>query len=651
MKSGINLTHLAQSVRPQDDLYRHVNGAWLADAVIPDDRAIDGAFHALRDLSEVNIRDIVEEAAASNAPVGTDAQRIGDLYRSFMNEDAIEALGFSPIAEDLALVDDVTDLESFARVLGELEYRGSSGLIGMWITADYGDPSTAIAYLHQDGLGLPDESYYREEQHAELRDQYVAHVARTLSLVGHADAQEAAERVMAFETALAAKHIDNVKRRDAVANYNKHGWDEFRTLLSGFDVDTWRTAARVPEAALATLVVREMDYFHGLSEVLAGADAQTLRDWLTWNIVRDASAYLSSEFVNASFDFFGNTLTGQPQIRDRWKRGISLVEGLLGEAAGKLYVDRHFPPAAKDRMVTLVANLIAAYEKQIKTLDWMTDETKVRALEKLSKFTPKIGYPDKWRDYSALTITEGDLMANIRNAGRIEAERQFAKIGEPLDRSEWMMTPQTVNAYYSPGMNEIVFPAAILQPPFFDMDADDAVNYGGIGAVIGHEIGHGFDDQGSRYDGDGNLKDWWTEADRTEFNKRVQMLIDQYNVLEPAETPGSTVNGALTVGENIGDLGGLSIAYVAYDLARDGEQGPALDGLSADQRFFFGWAQVWATAIRPQEASRRLQSDPHSPAEFRCNAIVRNVPSFYEAFAVEAGDALWLEPDQRVRIW
>ena len=651
MKSGITLTHLAESVRPQDDLYRHVNGAWLAESVIPDDRAIDGAFHKLRDLSEVNIRDIVEAAAAGNAPAGSDERKIGDLYRSFMDEDAIEALGWEPISGELALVQEVVDLASFARVLGTLEHVGVGGLMGMWVTADYGDPTTAIAYLYQDGLGLPDESYYREEQYAQLREKYVAHIARSLAMVDHADADAAAARIMAFETALASKHIDNVRRRDAVANYNKHTWQEFRTLLDGFDVDTWRDAAKMPVDAFATLVVREMDFFKAMPQVVQATDMQTLRDWLAWNIVKDASAYLSSAFVDANFDFYGRELTGQPQIRDRWKRGVAMVESLLGEAAGKLYVDAHFPPAAKERMSELVANLVAAYEKQIKTLDWMTDETKQRALEKLSKFTPKIGYPDKWRDYSSLTITDSDLMGNIRRGGQFEAARQFAKIGKPLDRSEWMMTPQTVNAYYSPGMNEIVFPAAILQPPFFDLDADDAANYGGIGAVIGHEIGHGFDDQGSRYDGDGNLRDWWTEDDRTEFNKRVQMLIEQYNALEPAETPGNKVNGALTVGENIGDLGGLSIAYVAYELARKGEPGPAIDGLSADERFFYGWAQVWATAIRPQEAQRRLQIDPHSPAEFRCNAIVRNIPAFYETFNVQPSDALWLEPERRVRIW
>ncbi|MEY5145014.1 MAG: hypothetical protein RL745_381, partial [Actinomycetota bacterium] len=568
MKSGITLTHLAESVRPQDDLYRHVNGAWLAESVIPDDRAIDGAFHKLRDLSEVNIRDIVEAAAAGNAPAGSDERKIGDLYRSFMDEDAIEALGWEPIRGELALVQEVVDLASFARVLGTLEHVGVGGLMGMWVTADYGDPTTAIAYLYQDGLGLPDESYYREEQYAQLREKYVAHIARSLAMVDHADADAAAARIMAFETALASKHTDNVRRRDAVANYNKHTWQEVRTLLDGFDVDTWRDAAKMPAYAFATLVVREMDFFKAMPQVVQATDIQTLRDWLTWNIVKDASAYLSSAFVDANFDFYGRELTGQPQIRDRWKRGVAMVESLLGEAAGKLYVDAHFPPAAKERMSELVANLVAAYEKQIKTLDWMTDETKQRALEKLSKFTPKIGYPDKWRDYSSLTITDSDLMGNIRRGGQFEAARQFAKIGKPLDRSEWMMTPQTVNAYYSPGMNEIVFPAAILQPPFFDLDADDAANYGGIGAVIGHEIGHGFDDQGSRYDGDGNLRDWWTEDDRTEFNKRVQMLIEQYNALEPAETPGNKVNGALTVGENIGDLGGLSIAYVAYELAR-----------------------------------------------------------------------------------
>jgi putative endopeptidase len=387
--------------------------------------------------------------------------------------------------------------------------------------------------------------------------------------------------------------------------------------------------------------------------------AQTLTDvpindwkaWLAWKVVHTAAPYLSKALVDENFAFYGTTLTGAPENRERWKRGVSVVERAMGEALGRLYVAEHFPPRAKERMLELVGNLVEAYRVDILALDWMSDDTKQRALEKLRKFTPKIGYPDKWRDYSTLTIDRDDLLGNVRRAHVFELDRNLVKIGQEVDRTEWFMTPQTVNAYYNPGMNEIVFPAAILQPPFFDMDADDAANYGGIGAVIGHEIGHGFDDQGSKYDGDGNLKDWWTAEDRTEFEKRTKALIAQYDAYEPRDLPGHKVNGALTVGENIGDLGGLTIAYKAYLIALDGADAPVLDGLTGPQRLFYGWAQVWRAKSRPEEALRRLATDPHSPPEFRCNGVLRNLVEYYGAFGVTEGDGLWLEPDQRIRIW
>ncbi|NBO45487.1 MAG: peptidase M13 [Actinobacteria bacterium] len=651
MKSGIDLTHVATNVRPQDDLYRHLNGGWIESTEIPADRAVDGAFYALRDNSEIAIRDIVEAAMASNAAVGSNERKIGDLYRSFMDTEGIEQLGWQPIAGDLQAAAAVNNLESFVTTLGALEHRGVSGLFGSWVTTDKDDPDSNIVYLTQGGIGLPDESYYREDSFADVRTEYVKHIARTLKLVEHADVDAAATRIMEFETRVASLHWDQVRNRDAILTFNKRSWDEFRTMLGAFDADTWRDSAQIPTSAVGTVIVRQPDFFEAMGDVLSQTDIQTLRDWLSWNIVQSASSYLSDAFVQESFDFYGRTLTGAQEIKDRWKRGVALVESVLGEAAGELYVAAHFPPAAKTRMQELVANLVEAYRKQISTLEWMGEETRQRALEKLSKFTPKIGYPDKWRDYSTLDISATDLMANVRAADAFEQARQLAKVGQPVDRTEWLMTPQTVNAYYMPGMNEIVFPAAILQPPFFDVDADDAVNYGGIGAVIGHEIGHGFDDQGSRYDGDGRLNNWWTDEDRTEFEKRTAMLIEQYNALEPAETPGHKVNGAFTLGENIGDLGGLSIAYVAYKLALNGQEPPVIDGLTGDQRFFLGWAQVWRCKIRPEAALQRLTIDPHSPNEFRCNAIVRNVDAFYDAFEVTGNDELWLDPSERVRIW
>ncbi len=399
------------------------------------------------------------------------------------------------------------------------------------------------------------------------------------------------------------------------------------------------------------VVVRQPDYLKALSTILADTPLADLKAWLKWQVLTDAASLLSKQFVEEDFDFFQKTLTGSPEMKPRWKRGVAITETALGEAAGKLYVAKHFPPAAKERMKELVTNLIEAYRENIRSLDWMTAETRKRALEKLAKFTPKIGYTEKWRDYTKLEINPDDLVGNARRAASFEQARNFAKLGKPVDRQEWMMTPQTVNAYYNPSMNEIVFPAAILQPPFFDMNADDAFNYGAIGAVIGHEIGHGFDDQGSKFDGDGNMVNWWTDPDRKEFDSRAKKLIEQYNTYEPKQLPGQKVNGALTIGENIGDLGGLSIAYKAYRRSLKGHEAPVIDGLTGDQRFFIGWGLAWRAKFRDAELARRIATDPHSPAEFRCNGVLRNLPEFYAAFGVKEGDKLWLAPEHRVRIW
>jgi len=643
------------SVRPQDDLFRHVNGRWLATEEIPDDRAVDGAFVRLRDESEAECRAIVEGAAAAvadgSAPAGSVAQKIGDLYAAFMDTSTIEALGVTPLAGELAAVDAVTDLASLVRQFGAFERSGVGGPFAYWVDTDNAASDTYVVYVTQSGLGLPDESYYREEQYAEIRAAYVGHVERILALGGRPDPAGAAARILALETELASHHWDRVRNRDANATYTKVDRAGLQALLPGIDLASWIEAAQLPATAFDQVVVRQPSYLQGLAGVLSGADVATWRDWLGWRVLHGAAAYLSSAFVEENFAFYGTTLTGAPQLRERWKRGVGMVEGTLGEALGELYVAEHFPPAAKARMEELVANLVEAYRVDIEALDWMTDETKARALEKLGQFTPKIGHPDAFRDYSALEVVPGDLLGNARRAFAFEVDRELAKLGAPVDRSEWFMTPQTVNAYYNPGMNEIVFPAAILRPPFFSLDADDAENYGGIGAVIGHEIGHGFDDQGSKYDGLGNLRDWWTDADREEFGKRTAALIAQYDALTPPETPDQHVNGALTVGENIGDLGGLTIAHKAYTIALGGEQAPVVDGLTGPQRLFFGWAKVWCGKVRPAEVARRLAVDPHSPPEFRCNAVVRNLEEFHDAFGVTAGDALWMEPQDRVRIW
>ncbi|NIZ92417.1 M13 family metallopeptidase [Kineococcus rubinsiae] len=644
-------TGFDETVRPQDDLFRHVNGHWLATTEIPDDRAVDGAFIRLRDEAEAQSRAIVEESAAADAAPGTVQRKIGDLFASFMDTERIEALGVSPLASELAAVDAVTDVDGLVRRLGAFERSGVGGPFAYWVDTDAGASENYVVYVTQSGLGLPDESYYREEQYAEIRAAYQAHVATVLELGGRPDPAGSAERVLALETTLASHHWDRVRNRDANLTYNKVDRAGLQDLLPGVDLAAWLDEARLPASAFAEVVVRQPSYLQGAAAVLTGTDVGTWREWLAWRVLHQAAPFLPAAFVDANFAFYGTTLTGAPQLRERWKRGVGLVEGNLGEALGELYVERHFPPAAKARMEELVANLVEAYRQDIEALDWMTRETKDRALEKLSQFTPKIGHPDTWRDYSALEVDREDLLGNVRRAFAFEVDRELAKLGAPVDRSEWFMTPQTVNAYYNPGMNEIVFPAAILRPPFFDLDADDAANYGGIGAVIGHEIGHGFDDQGAKYDGLGNLRDWWTDADREEFGQRTAALVAQYDALEPPETPGQHVNGALTVGENIGDLGGLTIAHKAYAISLAGAEAPVVDGLTGPQRLFVGWARVWCGKVRPAEVARRLAIDPHSPPEFRCNAVVRNLEEFHEAFGVQPGDGLWLDEADRVRIW
>ncbi len=661
MRSGIDIDQFAPSVRPQDDLFRHVNGRWIEATEIPDDRSIFGTFHQLRDGAELQLREIVEGSAAAatagEAPAGSEARKVGDLYNSFMDEDAVNALGVGPIAEQLAVVEAITDRAGLVAALGTLDRAGVGGVFGYFVNGDAKASDRYIVYLTQSGLSLPDESYYREDTFAEIRSGYVQHVERMLDLAGvgtahgFAGAAHAAEQIMGLETLLATSHWDRVTNRDADKTYNKLDRAGLQALVPQFDFAAWIDAVGVPASAFDEVVVRQPSYLTGFGAALEALPLEDWKIWLTWQVVHSAAPLLSQPFVAENFDFYGRTLTGAPVQRERWKRGVSIVEGALGEALGKLYVEQHFPPQAKARMVELVQHLIEAYRQSITGLEWMGPATQARALEKLDAFTPKIAYPDTWRDYSDLEIVAGDLVGNVRRAGEYELAREIAKLGKPVDRTEWFMTPQTVNAYYNPLLNEIVFPAAILQPPFFDVEADDAANYGAIGAIIGHEIGHGFDDQGSKYDGQGNLHDWWTDSDRAEFEKRTSALVEQYDQLEPRQTPGHHVNGALTIGENIGDLGGLTIAYKAYLISLDGAEPPVIDGLSGWERFFVAWAQGWRSKARETEVIRRLALDPHSPEEFRCNAVVRNIDAFHTAFGVTEDDELWLAEDQRVRIW
>lgn len=651
IKSGIFHENMNPAVRPQDDLFRFVNGTWLSTKEIPVDRASDGQFYRLHEEAQKQVRAIIEELANSQPESGRVAQKIGDLYRSFMNEQRIEELGITPIKKDLDCALSVSSVTEFIALMGELEARGNGGLFYTFISSDAHNSTVNIAHIGQSGLSLPDEAYYRDEQFAQLVTALQEHICRMFELANISDPAGHAARVVSLETAIAGHHWDQVKERDVDLTYNKLTFAELTQLTPAFDWALWMRSTQMPEAVLANVVVAQPSYFEGINQLLRDFDAASWSSWLTWHLLSGSAAYLSSEFVGQNFSFYGTTLSGTPELRERWKRGVSLVEGSLGEAIGEIYVQRHFSQAAKQRMKVLVGNLIEAYRQDIALLDWMSQETKEKAFAKLDSFTPKIGYPDKWRDFGALVITPDDLIGNLAAITKYYQDYEFAKIGAPIDRLEWHITPQTINAYYNPRMNEIVFPAAILQPPFFDLEADDAVNYGGIGSVIGHEIGHGFDDQGSKYDGDGNLENWWSESDRVEFEKRAKNLIEQFDVLRPALAPDVHVNGALTIGENIGDLGGLSIAYKAYQIALNGASAPVLDGLTGDQRFFIGYAQIWCAKQRPEEIRRRISSDPHSPEEFRTNQIVRNCDPFYKAFDVGSGDNMYLSPDQRVQIW
>ncbi|ORW84488.1 peptidase M13 [Mycobacterium sp. IEC1808] len=655
IRSGVDLSFVDANTRPQDDLFGHVNGRWLADYDIPPDRATDGAFRALYDRAEEQVRDLIVEASEQGAAEGTDQQRIGDLYASFLDEDTVERRGVQPLLDELAVIDDCADTAALAAAVGALQRTGVGGGVAMYVDTDAKNSARYLAHFAQSGIGLPDESYFREERHAEVLAAYPGHIARMFGLVYGGDPEshaDTAARIVALEAKLAAAHWDVVKRRDADLTYNLRTFAELRTDASGFDWDGWATALGGNPDSLAEVVVRQPDYLASFAALWDSEDFEDWKRWARWRLIRARAAWLTDDVVAADFDFYGRLLTGTEQIRDRWKRAVALVESLMGDAVGKLYVQRHFPPGAKARVDALVDNLKAAYRQSIGELDWMTPQTRERALAKLEKFTAKVGYPEKWRDYSKLVIDRNDLYGNYRRGYAVNHDRELAKLGGPVDRDEWFMTPQTVNAYYNPGMNEIVFPAAILQPPFFDADADDAANYGGIGAVIGHEIGHGFDDQGAKYDGDGNLVDWWTDEDRTEFGARTKALIEQYDAYVPRGLgDGHHVNGAFTVGENIGDLGGLSIALLAYQLSLNGRPAPLIEGLTGVQRVFYGWAQVWRTKSREAEAIRRLAVDPHSPPEFRCNGVVRNMDAFYDAFGVAEGDGLYLAPANRVRIW
>ncbi len=639
------------AVRPQDDLFRHVNGRWAATTPIPPDRARYGAFDELREASERAVREILEAAQA--AEEGTELRKVGDLYGAFMDEAAAEARGAGPLAEPLAEVAGLDSVPGLLRLVGRWTREGVGGFIGLGVEADALDPTLNVLWLGQAGISLPDESYYREEQFRSVREAFAGHVGRMLALAGLSEAAERAARVVELETAIAAHHWDAVRCREVEQIYNPMSVEEVGALFDGAGAarfaDWWGETGL--EGRASRTVVTQPSFIEGVASLLTEERLGAWRDWLAYHVVAGHAPYLSRAFVEENFDFYGRTLSGTPEIRDRWKRAVGFVEGVMGEAIGRAYVERHFPPSAKARMDGLVAHLVEAYRESITALEWMSEATRARAIEKLEAFEPQIGYPRKWRDYADLVVDRDDLIASVRSAAAFAFDYEAGKLEGPVDRDLWEMTPQTVNAYYHPLRNHIVFPAAILQPPFFDESRDEAANYGGIGAVIGHEIGHGFDDQGSKFDGAGRLENWWTDEDRAAFEVRTKALIAQYDGLVPAEVPDQHVNGALTVGENIGDLGGLGIAWKAYRLSLGGAEAPVIDGLSGAERFFLAWAQVWRTQARPEEVRRLLAIDPHSPGQFRCNQIVRNLDPFYEAFGVGEGDTMYLAPAERVTIW
>lgn len=635
-----------EAIAPADDLFAHVNGRWLEEAEIPPDRARWGSFDELREQALAALRRILEDDGESG---DEELAKCRALYRSFMDLERIEDTGLAPLAPLLEEIDGIDSLDSAFFELGKLSRKGVGGFVHAFVDADPGNPDRYLAFLVQGGISLPNERYFREDDFESVRQAYVAHLTCMHELAGLDAPEDRARIVFALERELAAHHWDNVRSRDALATYNLTSLDE--AIATGLPLEAWASGAQIPTEKLSELVICQPSFLEGAAKVLAAVPIAEIKVWITWRVLHAAAPYLPQAIVDENFAFYGRTLTGATSLSERWKRGVGFVESSMGEALGRAYIERHFPQTAKDRMEALVANLLEAYRRRISSLEWMTPATRERALAKLAGLRTKIGYPSRWKDYSMLEVQENDLFGNHVRAIEVEFTRELDKLGGPIDREEWFMTPQTINAYFNPTFNEIVFPAAILQYPFFDAERDDAENYGGIGTVIGHEIGHAFDDQGSRYDANGRLENWWTDEDRANFEARTKALIAQYDELSPRGADGAKVNGALTIGENIGDLGGVGIAWVAYQLALEGADAPVLDGRSGAQRFFLAYAHIWRGKARPEETRRLLAIDPHSPAEFRCNQVVRNVDAFHEAFSVTPGHRMWLEPSARVTIW
>ena len=649
LDSGIILENMDASVAPGDDFSAYVNGTWMKNTEIPADKSSYGVGYMVHEKSQEDVKAIIEESASAEFANGSNEQKVGDLFQSFMDMDKRNEIGVAPLAVELSRIDALENHGDLAAYFSHANQLGYGSPFGLFVYPDLKDPNRYALYTWQAGLGLPDREYYfnEDEKSVAIREQYVAHIAKMFDLAGLGNGKQAAETVMALETRIAAEHMMKEDTRDIVKLYNPYELEDLPELMPDFDWPAYIDAMDVPE--LTRLIGPMVDYTKAMNEIIVATDMPTWKTYLQWGLINATASRLNEGLDQQDFEFYQKTMTGTQEQLPMWRRGVTVVNGNLGEVVGKVYVKRHFPPEAKKRMLVLVGNLIKAYAASIRELDWMSEETKVEALDKLAKFTPKIGYPDIWKEYADLEIDKSDYFGNRERAALFAYQQDAGKYPGPVRRYEWGMTPQTVNAYYNAAMNEIVFPAAILQPPFFDLSVDDAVNYGAIGAVIGHEIGHGFDDSGSTFDGDGVLRNWWTDADKAEFEERTNALVAQYDEFEVF--PDLKVNGTFTLGENIGDLGGLSIALKAYRMTLDGKTPELMDGFTGEQRVFIGYAQAWLRKSREERLRQQVGTDPHSPARFRVNGVVRNIPGFYEAFDVQAGDALYLAPEDRVKIW
>lgn len=650
LATGIEKANIDNSVRPQDDFYLYVNGGWMKNNEIPGDKTSIGSFYDLRDTADENVKAIIEELAATKAlKSGSDEQKVADLFRSYMDLDARNAAGVKPVQAVLDNIQAINNKSDLATFFGKYQSAGIGNPLAFYISIDAKDSSRYATHIWQSGLGLPDKDYYfnEAERFEKLRTGYVAHIAKMYDLAGLKGGQEAAKSIMAIETQLAKHHWTRVQTRDSEKRYNKFETANLGKLTNQFDWNAYLAAQGV--ANQKDIIINQPDFIEGFGKIFADTSLEDWKRYLTFHSLSTFASYLTTDIDNENFDFYSKQLSGRKEQRPLWKRGVAVVNNNLGEVIGKVYVKRHFKPAAKARMSELVENLRNAYGQSISDLSWMSAETKKAAQVKLAAFTPKIGYPDRWQDYSKLTIKNGDLVGNVIRSNKASHQEDLKRLGGPIRKWEWHMTPQTVNAYYNPPANEIVFPAAILQPPFFNMAADDAVNYGGIGAVIGHEMGHGFDDQGSRYDATGNLRNWWTEQDLAAFKTRTKALVEQYAQYKVFDD--LSINGELTLGENIGDLSGVTIAYKAYKASLNGKEAPVIDGLTGDQRFFMGYTQIWRVKMVEKALRNRVATDPHSPGHFRAIGILSNFDEFYDAFDVKEGDAMYLAPEKRVSIW